>query len=105
MAISVTGATMQKLLKSPVGFILMICFQRKEAIMIKPVTMYSVVCDRCGKQFVDEFNGIVAWLDEGTVKEQAMESEWVEIGDKHYCPDCYEFDDELDEYVPKKKVD
>ena len=69
--------------------------------MIKQVTMYSVVCDRCGKTFIDEFNGIVAWLDEGTAKEQAMESEWVEIGDKHYCPDCYEFDDELDEYVPK----
>lgn len=32
-----------------------------------------------------------------------MESEWAEIGDKQYCPDCYEFDDELDEYVPKKK--
>ena len=32
-------------------------------------------------------------------KEQAMESEWAEIGDKHYCPDCYEFD----EYVPKNK--
>ena len=57
--------------------------------MIKPVTMYSVICDRCGKQFVDEFNGIVAWLDEGTAKEQAMESEWAEIGDKHYCTDCY----------------
>jgi hypothetical protein len=54
--------------------------------MIKQVTMYSVVCDRCGKTFIDEFNGIVAWLDEGTAKEQAMESEWVEIGDKHYCP-------------------
>lgn len=39
--------------------------------MIKPVTMYSVVCDRCGKPFIDEFNGIVAWLDEGTAKEQA----------------------------------
>lgn len=101
MALSVTGVTMQKLLKSPVGFILMICFQRKEAIMIKPVTMYSVVCDRCGKTFIDEFNGIEAWLDEGTAKEQAMESEWAEIGDKHYCPDCYEFNDELDEYVPK----
>ena len=85
------------------GYILMICLQSKEATMIKPVTMYSVVCDRCGKSFIDEFNGIVAWLDEGTAKEQAMESEWVEIGDKHYCPDCYEFDDELDEYVPKKK--
>ena len=21
----------------------------------------------------------------------------------HYCPDCYEFDDKLDKYVPKKK--
>lgn len=43
--------------------------------------MYSVVCDRCGKPFIDEFNGIGAWLDEGTAKEQAMESEWAEIGD------------------------
>ena len=51
----------------------------------------------------DEY--ISAWLDEGTAKEQAMESEWAEIGDKHYCPDCYEFDEKLDEYVPKKKGD
>lgn len=56
----------------------------KEVSMIKPVTMYSVVCDRCGKTFIDEFNGIGAWLDEGTAKEQAMESEWAEIGGKHY---------------------
>lgn len=63
--------------------------------MIKTVTMYSVVCDRCGKTFIDEFNGIGAWLDEGTAKEQAMESEWAEIGDKHYCPDCYECDEEF----------
>ena len=67
--------------------------------MIKEVTMYSVVCDRCGKAFVVLGLG----LDEGTAKEQAMESEWAEIGDKHYCPDCYEIDDKLDEYVPKKK--
>ena len=71
--------------------------------MIKPVTMYSVVCDRCGKQFVaDDF---AAWTDICTAREQAMESEWAEIEDKHYCPDCYEFNDELDEYVPKKKGD
>lgn len=67
--------------------------------MIKPVTMYSVICDRCGKAY-GEFNGIAAWLDEGTAKEQAMGSEWEEIGDKHYCPGCYEFDDE---YVSKKE--
>ena len=68
--------------------------------MIKLVTMYSVVCDRCGKTYgVDD--GIDCWVDICTAREQAMESEWVEIGDKHYCPDCYEFDEELDEYVPK----
>ena len=71
--------------------------------MIKLVTMYSVVCDRCGKAFIDEFNGIVAWLDKETAKEQAMESEWIEIGDKQYCPNCYEFNKKLDEYVPIKK--
>ena len=81
----------------------MIYSQRKEATMIKPVTMYSVICDRCGKIYGED-DGIIAWLDEGTAKEQAMESEWAEIGDKHYCPDCYEFDDELDEYVPKKEI-
>ena len=43
--------------------------------MIKPVTMYSVVCDRYRKSFINKFNGIVAWLDEGTAKEQAMKSE------------------------------
>lgn len=72
--------------------------------MIKPVTMYSVVCDRCGKTFGED-NDIIAWVDECTTREQAMESEWIEIGDKHYCPDCYEFNDELDEYVPKKGGD
>lgn len=40
------------------GLMSPICFQRKEAIMIKEVKMYSVVCDRCGKSFIDEFNGI-----------------------------------------------
>ena len=40
--------------------------------MIKLVTMYSVVCDRCGKAFIDEFNGIVAWLDKETFKELVM---------------------------------
>ena len=32
-----------------------------------------------------------------------MESEWAEIGDKHYCPDCYEYDDETESYFDFKK--
>lgn len=69
----VLGKNGIKVLTYLVGSILMIYYRRKEVSMIKPVTMYSVVCDRCGKTFIDEFNGIMAWLDEGTAKEQAME--------------------------------
>ncbi len=46
--------------------------------MIKTVTMYSVVCDRCGKTFIDEFNGIGAWLD----KELAKSKQWKANGQK-----------------------
>lgn len=41
--------------------------------MIKEVTMYSVVCDRCGKTYgVDD--GIDCWVDICTAREQAMDS-------------------------------
>lgn len=67
--------------------------------MIRNVTMYSVVCDRCGRYLEDA----AVWDDKRSAIAYAKDSRWAEIGDKHYCPDCYEFDDELDEYVPKKK--
>ncbi len=71
--------------------------------MIKPVITYSVVCDRCGKNF--EADGCIAWTDKQSAIFYALESEWEEIGDKHYCTDCYEFNDVLNVYVPKKKGD
>lgn len=70
--------------------------------MIKPIKMYSVVCDRCGKTFC-EGDSIITGADKKSARGYARESGWVEIGNKHYCPDCFKFDDELDEYVPKKK--
>lgn len=70
--------------------------------MIKEVKMYSIKCDGCGKVFnVDD---IVAWTDECSAREYALGSEWQEIDDKHYCPDCYEYDEEIDEYVPKAPI-
>lgn len=68
--------------------------------MIKTVITYSDVCDRCGKTFVA--NG-GAWDDKQLTISYALASEWKEIGDKHYCPNCYEFNDVLNVYVPKKK--
>ena len=65
--------------------------------MIKTIEMYSVVCDRCGRTLDDS----VAWEDKSTAISYALNSKWKEIGDKHYCKDCYEFDEDLDKYVPK----
>ena len=71
--------------------------------MIKSVTMYSVVCDRCGNIF--ESDCCIAWTDKQSAIYYALSSEWKEIGDNLYCRDCYEFNDELNVYVPKKKGD
>ena len=67
----------------------MICSQREEAIMIKLVNTYSVVCDRCCKIF--ELDGCMVWRDKQFAINNALKSEWKESGDKLYCPDCYEF--------------
>lgn len=70
--------------------------------MIKPVTMYSMVCDRCGKTLVyDDY--ITAWTDECSTREVAQDSEWMNIDGKDYCPDCYEYDEDIDDYKPKKE--
>ena len=69
--------------------------------MIKPVTMYSVVCDGCGKVFnVDD---MIAWSDKISAVEQANESGWLERKGKHYCPNCWGYDESTDEYVPRQK--
>ena len=44
----------------------------------------------------------MCYPDTGSAEMVAKDSEWMAIGGKHYCPDCYELDEEIDEYVPKK---
>lgn len=58
--------------------------------MIKPVTMYTVICDRCGLDG-NSGNGIAAWSTAESAWDVARDCDWAEIADKHYCPDCYEF--------------
>lgn len=40
--------------------------------MYRPITMYQIVCDRCGEVDIGDY------------------SDWEMIDGKHYCPDCYE---------------
>ena len=66
--------------------------------MIKLVTMYSVVCDRCWKTFC-EGDTTITGADKKSARSYALELGWVEIGDKHYCPACCKFNNILSPYV------
>ena len=68
--------------------------------MIEEVTYYDIICDRCGKSLTEESN--ICYPDTNSALMVAGQSEWIDINGKHYCPDCYELDEETDEYLPKK---
>lgn len=68
--------------------------------MIQEITMYTILCDACGKDVCDgtEYS---AWNDVRYVEDAAMEDNWHVEDGKHYCPDCHEYDDE-DNFIIKK---
>ena len=68
--------------------------------MIKEVTYYDIICARCGKSLINESE--MCYPDKDSALMVAEQSEWLAIGGKHYCRDCYELDEVTDIYVPKK---
>ena len=71
--------------------------------MIRKVTMYQAVCDGCGKffRFSRKDDGVFPSYKEA--KEVIEHFEWIVDGDKCYCYDCQEWDDETKNYKPKGK--
>ena len=62
--------------------------------MIVSEIFYGVKCNRCGEQFEDGEHSF--WSDENGAVENAMESEWIEEKGKHYCTNCYDYNDEFE---------
>lgn len=56
--------------------------------MYRPITMYQIVCDRCGKEFTE--TDIYPELFYNKPVDIGNNSDWEMINGKHYCPDCYE---------------
>ena len=71
--------------------------------MIKPVEYYKVICDNCGHDTSGYSELFIAWDDPIEAVNQAQDADWREIDDKHYCPECWEWDLEKDEAVIKVK--
>lgn len=70
--------------------------------MIKEVTMYTVVCDGCGKD-VNADNDISCWNDTGYLNDIAYDAGWERLEGKHYCPECFEYDNDDDTIILKHK--
>lgn len=72
------------------------------------VESYKIVCDGCGDTFYtsDDFACFIDDVDGSLIKGEAESSSWISIGNKHYCPDCHQIDDD-DNIVTKdgKKYD
>lgn len=71
---------------------------------VRKVDMWQAVCDGC-KTVAQECNysDYWAWADSGSAVDDAIDSHgWHVVGDKHYCEDCIEYDEEADEYKPKE---
>ena len=63
--------------------------------MIIAEVFYAVKCDRCGKVYDGADYGYYNDIDSSF--EYAKEDDWLEIGGKHYCPNCYVIDEDTEE--------
>ena len=63
--------------------------------------MYTLICDGCEKDICDitDFSG----LDNESLQIEASEQDWIEIDDKHYCNNCWEWDEEEENQIPKNQ--
>ena len=71
--------------------------------MIVERKMYTVLCDSCNKD-ANENSEISAWNDKDYAVDVTLDQEWKIIGKKHYCPNCWTYD-ENDEIVMIDLVD
>ena len=57
--------------------------------MIVEDTFYNVRCDICGEDANPQW-----WNEKSSAKADAEEANYKFLGGKHYCPDCWEWDDD-----------
>jgi len=71
----------------------------------KEKTFYAIECDTCGTICASEaIDGHAYWDDAGWAEQCAMDSDWEkDDNDNHYCPNCYEYDNNGD-LKPKPKI-
>ena len=54
--------------------------------------MFTVICDNCGADANSNCE-YSCWNDKDIAIEMAKECNWIEEKDKHYCDNCWGYDD------------
>lgn len=72
--------------------------------MFEPVEMFTVICDGCGADIFKDSEFEYCCMSKESCNEEISEQNWEEIEDNHYCPNCYEENEDGD-YIPKVKTD
>lgn len=60
--------------------------------MIKELKMFTVICDRCGKDVSNE-EEYAGYSDVDYVKDIAHNYDWIEYENEDVCNECYEYDE------------
>ena len=69
--------------------------------MIKELKYYTIICDGCGEDLNEDCE-FSCWDTVEYNEDCAREDNWEIIDEKHYCPNCLEWDEEEDKRIPKK---
>lgn len=67
--------------------------------MIQKITAYQAFCDACGERNPSRR----LFLNELILRNELDKNKWKVINGFLYCPDCYEYDKETNEYKLKKQ--
>jgi len=59
---------------------------------IHKVEMYTVVCDNCNTD-IGSMQDYCALNDKEAAEENALASDWIKVDNKHYCDECFSYDD------------
>ncbi len=55
--------------------------------------MFTVICDNCGVD-VNKGQEYTCWNDEAYAEDIAIESGQTEEDEKHFCPNCFTYNDD-----------
>lgn len=61
--------------------------------MLVEVKMFTINCDNCGCS-LSESSEYSCWNDENSVEEIRQEEGWEKIDNKHYCTECFRYDED-----------